>query len=122
MEIRTNGKNIEITEGMQGYLEKKLKYFNKFLKEDTPVNLNVSKRGNTIKIEAYLQYFKKDVKAKVEGDEFYSTVDKLMDVLKNKISDLHKKMTNRTKFSLRDQYKAEQLSEIEELSKEENNE
>lgn len=108
MVIKTNGKNIEITKGMNAYLEKKLRYFDKFLKEDTLVNVSVSQRNNKIKIEAYLEYHHKDVKAKVEEDEFYAAVDKLMDILKNTISKLHRQVKNKNKTSLRAQYKKEQ--------------
>ena len=94
MIIKTNGKNIEITKGMNAYLEKKLSYFDKFLKEDTLVNVSVSQRNNKIKIEAYIEYHHMDVMAKVEEDEFYAAVDKLMDNLKNTVSKLHRQVKN----------------------------
>ena len=119
MNIKINGKNIEITNAMETYLKKRMKYFDKFLKEDTPVTFSVSKRGNNIKIEVYLQYFKKDVKARIEGGDFYQTTDKLVDIMKSNISDLHKKMTDRNKKTIKDHYKKEQLTEMELLENEE---
>lgn len=122
MNIRINGKNIEITNAMETYLKKRMKYFDKFLKEDTPVTFSVSKRGNNVKIEVYLQYFKKDVKARIEGEDFYQTTDKLVDIMKSNISDLHKKMTDRNKKTIKDHYKKEQLTEMELLESEEDSE
>ena len=122
MVTKINGKNIEITKGMQYYVEKKLRYFDKFLKEDTPVNISVSKRSNKFKIEAYLQYHRKDVKVKVEEDEFYAAVDKLMDILKNTISELHRKLKNKNKTSLRDQYKAEKAEDVDDMDEEDDSE
>lgn len=115
MNIKVNGKNMEITTSMKEYLEGKLIYFDKFMEDDTPVNISVSKRNALIKIEAYLQYNRKDVKAKVEEDDFYVAVDKMMDILKNSVSKLHRQAKDKNRNSIKAEHKKQLELEEEKL-------
>lgn len=115
MNVKVNGKNMEITTSMKEYLEGKLIYFDKFMEDDTPVNISVSKRNALIKIEAYLQYNRKDVKAKVEEDDFYVAVDKMMDILKNSVSKLHRQAKDKNRNSIKAEHKKQLELEEEKL-------
>lgn len=115
MNVKVNGKNMEITTSMKEYLEGKLVYFDKFMEDDTPVNISVSKRNALIKIEAYLQYNRKDVKAKVEEDDFYVAVDKMMDILKNSVSKLHRQAKDKNRNSIKAEHKKQLELEEEKL-------
>lgn len=115
MNVKVNGKNMEITTSMKEYLEGKLIYFDKFMEDDTPVNISVSKRNALIKIEAYLQYNRKNVKAKVEEDDFYVAVDKIMDILKNSVSKLHRQAKDKNRNSIKAEHKKQLELEEEKL-------
>lgn len=120
MNVKINGKNIDITTSMKDYLKGKLTYFDKFMEEDTPINVSVSKRNTHIKIEAYLQYNKKDVKAKVEEEDFYVAVDKMMDILKNSVSKLHRQIKDKNRHSIKAEHKKQLELEEEKLIENEN--
>ena len=122
MRINISGKNIKITNQMSDYTEKRLKFLNKFLRNDEIVNVKVSTTRNDktdCKVEVYFNYNKKEVKIEERGIKFIPTLDVLNSKLKNKITTLNAKMTEKEKKSIKDYnkkiLKAEEKEIIEEL-------
>lgn len=105
MKIRTNGKNVTVTEDMRKYLEKRFSKFSKFLKDDTTINVSVSKRKELMKIETFLKYRGQDIKGNVSDKDFKAAVDLLTDSLKNQITKVHSQKTNKSRDSLKKMYK-----------------
>ena len=111
MKIKVNGKNIEITDGMRSYLEKKLNYFNKFLDENSVVIASVSTRKNLQKIEIFFIYQNEEIKATVQDLDFYANVNKAIDILKNKVSKVHSLKTKKNRQNVKGSF----IDEIEEI-------
>lgn len=111
MKINMNGKNVEITDGMRNYLEKKLNYFSKFLKEDDVITVSVSTRKNVQKLEIFFKYDNQEVKVKLENADFYINVNKAMDVLKNKVGKLHSMKTKKSRESIKEEFMEEEFIE-----------
>jgi len=111
MKINMNGKNVEITEGMRNYLEKKLNYFSKFLKEDDVITVSVSTRKNVQKLEIFFKYDNQEVKVKMENADFYINVNKAMDVLKNKVGKLHSMKAKKSRESIKEEFMEEEFVE-----------
>lgn len=119
MKININGKNVEITDGMRDHLEKKLKYFEKFLdvkddeseeKDEATITASVSTRKNIQKLEIFFRYDNKEVKVKVEGSDFYINVNKAMDILKNKVGKLHSLKAKKSRDSIKAKIKEEDVA------------
>lgn len=111
MKINMNGKNVEITDGMRNYLEKKLNYFSKFLKEDDVITVSVSTRKNVQKLEIFFKYDNQEVKVKMENADFYINVNKAMDVLKNKVGKLHSMKAKKSRESIKEEFMEEEFIE-----------
>lgn len=89
MNIKINGSNVKITEGMSTTLNEKFNFLNKFLNENEQVTVYVKAVKNSIKISTIFIYNNKVVKIEDKDDDFYVAVDKLTARLKSQISKMH---------------------------------
>ncbi len=116
--IKMNGKNIDVSDKMRDYTEKKMTYLDKFISPDDLIRMSVSKRGENIKVEAYLSYKKKDVKCKVENKDFYAAIDEVVEHLKNTVSRMHEQAVQKHRDGMKNEYKTQLMQEDEELREE----
>lgn len=89
MNIKINGSNVKITEGMTVAINDKLNFLDKFLSESEEIKINVISVKNIIKVSAVLLYNNRVVKIEEKDSDFYTAVDKLTARLKSQISKLH---------------------------------
>lgn len=90
MIIKIFAKNLKITEGIESSINEKLEFLNKFLKEDTCVNvkIKIEKESHIIKIVTVYQT--QIIEVKESTDDLYKSIDIVSDTLKAKLSKLHK--------------------------------
>lgn len=89
MIIKTTGKNIKVTEGMEVAINNKLGFLDKFLSEDEIIKFSTTKVREINKLSVVFIYNNKVVKLEETDKDFYAGLDKLAAKLKNQISKLH---------------------------------
>lgn len=89
MIIKTTGKNIKVTEGMEVAINNKLGFLDKFLSEDEVIKFSTTKVREINKLSVVFIYNNKVVKLEETDKDFYAGLDKLAAKLKNQISKLH---------------------------------
>lgn len=115
MNLKVTSKEVELTDGMKDILTLKLDFLNKFVKEDAPVQVKVSVDKGIHKISILFPYQSELVKLEVETDDYYASVDLLIDKLKNQMSKLHDiKIDRKKKDSLPTMFLEEHKEEVKE--------
>ena len=94
MKIIIKGINIDITESVESYLYKKLSSLEKFIHDDTKVEVELEKTtnhhkgGNIFRAEAHIWSKSKITKAEKTSSNMYSSIDlmqlELFNILSNK--------------------------------------
>jgi len=100
MKIITKGINIEITESVKDYLLKKMSSIEKFIHEDTKVEVelekttNHHKSGDIFRAKVHIWNQGKMNKAEKTSESMYSSIDLVQEELFNMLSNKkNKKMT-----------------------------
>lgn len=85
MKITTTGRKIDITEGLHGYVEKKISKLEKYFREstDAQVTLSVQKDYHTVEVTIY--YEGMIFRAELTDRDMYAAIDKSVDVLERQI-------------------------------------
>lgn len=113
--ITSRGK-LTTTDGMKGAIKEKLSFLDKFLKEETPVQITISVENDTHKIDMIFPYNGQLIKQSAETSDFYMSLDKLSDTLKNTMSKFHSTLVDKNKRFIKD-YTNEVYEDSEEKSK-----
>jgi len=96
MKIIIKGKNIELTDNLHSYVEKKLsklkKYFDRII--EIVVTLNVEKNRHIV--EATLKVSRTMIRAEEDTSDMYLSVDKVADKLERQIKKYKEKLFQRT--------------------------
>ncbi|GAB6183398.1 ribosome hibernation-promoting factor, HPF/YfiA family [Thermodesulfovibrio hydrogeniphilus] len=103
MKITIRGKNIEVTDALRQYVEKRLKKFEKFLSELSEIIVTVGIEKFTHKIDVLLKVNGHLIQAEGKTEDLYSAVDQVVEKLekqilkyKEKVQDKNKKAANKS--------------------------
>lgn len=100
MEYIFKGKGISITTPMQDATIATFSSLEKFLDEQETVSVTVEKEKHNMKVTVLFNYANETVKISDKGEDFYSTLDTLADIVKNKMERLHNRtVTKKHKVS-----------------------
>jgi ribosomal subunit interface protein len=81
MNFRITGKNIEVTEGMKSYIEKKAGRLERFFAPDIDVNVTFLTEKNEQIAEIHINYEGVVYRAEVKEMDLYASIDKAIDIL-----------------------------------------
>ncbi|WP_028844477.1 ribosome hibernation-promoting factor, HPF/YfiA family [Thermodesulfovibrio thiophilus] len=100
MKITIRGKNIDVTEALRQYIEKRISKFDKFLNDQSEAVVTISTEKFTHKIDVLLKVDGHLIQAEGKTEDLYSAVDQVVEKLekqilkyKEKIQDKNKKET-----------------------------
>ncbi|MPW24854.1 ribosome-associated translation inhibitor RaiA [Alkalibaculum sp. M08DMB] len=99
MRIIIYGKNIEVTEGLKGMLEKKLNKFDKYFKSDVEATATLSTQKNKHILEVQIQFNGNLLRAEEATDDMYASIDKVVDKLEGQLRKYKSKIEKRQKDS-----------------------
>ena len=87
MNIKVTGKNIEITDAIREYTEKKLSKLNKYFDDDNAIGANVviKPSGAMQKVEITIPIKKMILRAEEANKDFYAAIDCSIDKLERQI-------------------------------------
>jgi putative sigma-54 modulation protein len=117
MKYQIIGKNIDITQGIESKVVKKLEYLDKYfiIKDETPCRVVVSVHNHIQKIEVTITTKAGILRGEVESDDLYAAIDVVVD----KLEDQMRRVKTRYDRSHREHLgKTFVLDEIKDLKKE----
>lgn len=97
MKIRIFGKNIKVTEGIKSDIEKKLGKLDKYLAEDTPVDVTLSVDKDDQKVEVTIPVKGNIIRAEEVSDDMYATIDIVEETIERQIVKYKKKIIDKKK-------------------------
>lgn len=95
MNINIFGKNIEVTPGIKKAVEDKLKTLNKYLAEDTKVDVTLSVDKNDQKVEVTIPVRGNIIRAEEVSDDMYATIDLVEETIERQIRKYKNKMIDK---------------------------
>lgn len=95
MNIKVNGKNIPVTEGLRDAVEKKLFKLEKFFSPNVNANATLSVQKNKQKIEVTIPFNGVILRAEEGNDDMYSAIDLVVDKLERQIRKQKTKLEKR---------------------------
>ena len=94
--INVTARNTTITDGLRSYLTQKFNKLDKYLDEDTRVNVKIEvKANNRHKIEVTIPSGKSVVRAEAVDTDMYSAIDKVEEILTRSLRKKKEKMIQR---------------------------
>ena len=84
MELKVNGKDIQVTEGINNYIERKLDRIDKYF-EDASADVTIKAEKNVQIAEFYISADGEKFRAEAEEKDLYASIDKVMDILEGQI-------------------------------------
>ncbi len=117
MKVNIHGKNVEITKGMEGQIEKKLSFLDKYfvIDENTVANVQVSVLPNKKKLEITIPTKFAILRAEVVNDDLYAAIDLAIDKLEGQIRKQKTRLQRKSKEGLAEAFLNEQVSGEEEV-------
>lgn len=101
MQIKIVGRNnLKITEGIRQAIEDKLSFLNKFLKEETPVDVTVLVQKDSHSVQIVFPYMGELIKVSTESNDLYISIEAISNILRNKIAKIHDIKVNPNKLSI----------------------
>ena len=85
MKLDLTGRQIEITEGLHEFVERKVKKFDKFFDDDTIVHVTISARKEKQNMDIRIEYKSKTYMAEIETEDIYKGMDELEEKLLSQI-------------------------------------
>ena len=85
MKFIISGKNIEVTEGIKAAIEEKLGRLDKYLVDDTIVNVTLSVQKGRQKIEVTIPMKGHIIRAEEGSEDMYVSIDLVVDVIERQI-------------------------------------
>lgn len=111
MKLDLTGRQIEITEGLQEFVERKVKKLDKFFDDDTIVHVTISARKEKQNMDIRIEHKSKTYMAEIETEDIYKGMDELEEKL---LSQIRKEKTRIEKARRDGIDKEENTVEIEE--------
>ena len=84
MNLNINGKDIQVTEGISGYIERKLERIDKYF-EDASADVTIKSERNAQIAEFFINANGEKFRAEAEEKDLYASIDKVMDILEGQI-------------------------------------
>lgn len=84
MELKVNGKDIQVTEGINNYIERKLDRIDKYF-ENASADVTIKSERNAQIAEFYISANGEKFRAEAEEKDLYASIDKVMDILEGQI-------------------------------------
>ncbi len=106
MKIRIFGKNIKVTEGIKVDIEKKLGKLDKYLAEDTPVDVTLSVNKDDQKVEVTIPVKGNIIRAEEVSEDMYAAIDMVEETIERQIVKYKKKIIDKKKAA-RDSFQSE---------------
>ncbi len=97
MKLNIKGRNIEVTEALRQYIEKRLSKFSKFLGELSDAIVTISTEKFTHKIDVLLKVNGHLIQAEGKTEDLYSAVDQVVEKLEKQILKYKEKVQNKNK-------------------------
>ncbi len=111
MKLDLTGRQIEITEGIHEFVERKVKKFDKFFDEDTIAHVTISAKKEKQNMDIRIEYKSKTYIAEISTEDIYKGMDELEEKL---LSQIRKEKTKMEKARRDGIDKEEKELEIEE--------
>ena len=106
MKIRIFGKNIKVTEGIKADIEKKLGKLDKYLAEDTPVDVTLSVDKDDQKVEVTIPVKGNIIRAEEFSSDMYATIDMVEETIERQLVKYKKKIIDKKKAA-RESFKSD---------------
>ena len=100
MKFIISGKNIEVTEGIKAAIEEKLGRLDKYLVDDTIVNVTLSVQKGRQKIEVTIPMKGHIIRAEEGSEDMYVSIDLVVDVIERQIRRYKKKLIDKKQSAL----------------------
>ena len=95
MKFIISGKNIEVTEGIKAAIEEKLGRLDKYLVDDTVVNVTLSVQKGRQKIEVTIPMKGHIIRAEQVSDDMYVSIDLVLEVIERQVNRHKKKLIDK---------------------------
>ena len=89
------GRNMEVTDGLREYIEKKFSKLDHYFSSDTEVHITLSKQRGEEKVEVTIPLKGTTIHAEESTSDMYQTVDILKDVVERQLRRNRKKIIDR---------------------------
>ena len=100
MKFIISGKNIEVTEGIKAAIEEKLGRLDKYLVDDTIVNVTLSVQKGRQKIEVTIPMKGHIIRAEEGSEDMYVSIDLVVDVIERQIRRYKKKLIDKKQAAI----------------------
>lgn len=97
MKITIRGKNIDVTEALRQYIEKRVSKFEKFLSDTSEAIVTISTEKFTHKIDVLLKVNGHLIQAEGKTEDLYSAVDQVVEKLEKQVLKYKEKVQNKNK-------------------------
>lgn len=97
MKLNIKGRNIEVTDALRHYIEKRIGKFSKFLTELSEIIVTVSTEKFTHKIDVLLKVNGHLIQAEGKTEDLYSAVDQVVEKLEKQILKYKEKIQSKNK-------------------------
>lgn len=95
MRIEVRGKNIEVTEALKDYVEKRLSKLEKFIEDVRVAQVTLSVEGESHKVEVTIPLNGVILRGEEETEDMYSSIDLVVDKLEKQIDKYKTKLYRR---------------------------
>ncbi|MBO4411318.1 MAG: ribosome-associated translation inhibitor RaiA [Lachnospiraceae bacterium] len=95
MKYIITGRNMEVTEGLRQYVEKKFSKLEYYFTEDTEIHVTLSKQRGDEKVEITIPMRGTTVHAEESSQDMYLTIDLLEDIVERQLRRNRKKLIDR---------------------------
>lgn len=99
MKITIKGRNIDVTEALRQYIEKRITKFERFLNEVGEAIITVSTEKFTHKIDVLFKVNGHLIQAEGKTEDLYSAVDQVVEKLEKQVLKYKEKIQNKNKKS-----------------------
>ena len=100
MKFIISGKNIEVTESIKAAIEEKLGRLDKYLVDDTIVNVTLSVQKGRQKIEVTIPMKGHIIRAEEGSEDMYVSIDLVVDVIERQIRRYKKKLIDKKQAAI----------------------
>lgn len=97
MKITIRGKNIDVTEALRQYIEKRVGKFERFLSNTSEAIVTISTEKFTHKIDVLLKVNGHLIQAEGKTEDVYSAVDQVVEKLEKQVLKYKEKIQNKNK-------------------------
>ena len=95
MEYKITGKNIDVTDDLRAYVEKRFAKFSKFFNDDTEIHVSLSKTREDEKVEVTIPMRGTTIRAEETNTDMYTAIDNLQEVVERQLKKNRKKLIDR---------------------------